>query len=40
MVGAWEWVEWEEQPPKEVKCVPTFLEHSWVRWDEGMDYKG
>ena len=40
----WEWVEtenassniieWQAQPPEHIKCVPTYRNPSWVRWDE------
>ena len=40
----WEWIEaenassnlieWQAQPPEKIKCVPTYRNPSWVRWDE------
>ena len=30
-------IEWVDEPPAEVKCVPTFLEQVWLRWNESME---
>jgi alpha-1,3-mannosyltransferase len=29
-------IEWETQPPENVKCMPGYEHQSWVAWDEGL----
>lgn len=29
-------MEWEEEPPAKVKCIPTYENQSWPPWDEGL----
>ncbi|KAL9113896.1 MAG: hypothetical protein Q9227_002030 [Pyrenula ochraceoflavens] len=29
-------IEWKEEPPKEVRCMPAYDIQRWVRWDEAL----
>ena len=29
-------IEWQERPPDEVLCAPTFTEQRWVAWNESL----
>ena len=36
--GMGERIEWQEEPPEKVLCVPEFREQRWLPWNESMEY--
>ena len=32
-----EMIEWDDEPPETIKCVPSYQNPSWVRWDQALN---
>ena len=32
-----EMIKWKDTPPELIKCVPSYQNVEWVRWDQGLD---
>ena len=32
-----EMIEWKDKPPELIKCVPSYQNPSWVRWDQALN---